>query len=103
RRRHTRFSRDWSSDVCSSDLIADRLKPLTDGIETYSVAGGQVSYTGPVENDADFSLSNLTSSYVNGRQLYAYSASIPANQQYTQIGRASCRERAQIAGHGEAA
>src|SRR5690606_40759638 len=22
RRRHTRFSRDWSSDVCSSDLIA---------------------------------------------------------------------------------
>src|SRR5690606_39887458 len=25
RRRHTRFSRDWSSDVCSSDLIANRL------------------------------------------------------------------------------
>src|SRR5690606_19097140 len=23
RRRHTRFSRDWSSDVCSSDLCAD--------------------------------------------------------------------------------
>src|SRR5690606_40279151 len=23
RRRHTRFSRDWSSDVCSSDLGAD--------------------------------------------------------------------------------
>src|SRR5690606_39364807 len=23
RRRHTRFSRDWSSDVCSSDLIPD--------------------------------------------------------------------------------
>src|SRR5690606_41006245 len=26
RRRHTRFSRDWSSDVCSSDL---RLRTLT--------------------------------------------------------------------------
>src|SRR5690606_39593459 len=25
RRRHTRFSRDWSSDVCSSDLPADSL------------------------------------------------------------------------------
>src|SRR5690606_40283855 len=25
RRRHTRFSRDWSSDVCSSDLIAASL------------------------------------------------------------------------------
>src|SRR5690606_41042908 len=30
RRRHTRFSRDWSSDVCSSDLAgqADDLLPL---------------------------------------------------------------------------
>src|SRR6266511_5079708 len=27
RRRHTRFSRDWSSDVCSSDL-SDALPPL---------------------------------------------------------------------------
>src|SRR5690606_39538916 len=24
RRRHTRFSRDWSSDVCSSDLLGFR-------------------------------------------------------------------------------
>src|SRR5690606_39445310 len=24
RRRHTRFSRDWSSDVCSSDLVLRR-------------------------------------------------------------------------------
>src|SRR3712207_5492841 len=28
RRRHTRYWRDWSSDVCSSDLVADR--PLTE-------------------------------------------------------------------------
>src|SRR5690606_40764453 len=25
RRRHTRFSRDWSSDVCSSDLFAQHI------------------------------------------------------------------------------
>src|SRR5690606_40966631 len=25
RRRHTRFSRDWSSDVCSSDLLHTRI------------------------------------------------------------------------------
>src|SRR5690606_40663396 len=25
RRRHTRFSRDWSSDVCSSDLKSDTI------------------------------------------------------------------------------
>src|SRR5690606_40412809 len=28
RRRHTRFSRDWSSDVCSSDLESLHTKPL---------------------------------------------------------------------------
>src|SRR5690606_40265587 len=27
RRRHTRFSRDWSSDVCSSDLMPSSLPP----------------------------------------------------------------------------
>src|SRR3712207_9275272 len=26
RRRHTRYWRDWSSDVCSSDLIADAVE-----------------------------------------------------------------------------
>src|SRR5690606_39920444 len=28
RRRHTRFSRDWSSDVCSSDLHEEKLAML---------------------------------------------------------------------------
>src|SRR5436309_11865705 len=28
RRRHTRFSRDWSSDVCSSDLVMTELRQL---------------------------------------------------------------------------
>src|SRR5207249_9120078 len=28
RRRHTRSKRDWSSDVCSSDLAADTLEDL---------------------------------------------------------------------------
>src|SRR5712675_549812 len=39
RRRHTRCSRDWSSDVCSSDLVAGswgplagKVKPMTGGI-----------------------------------------------------------------------
>src|SRR5690606_40278258 len=29
RRRHTRFSRDWSSDVCSSDLVTRALRQDT--------------------------------------------------------------------------
>src|SRR5690606_40522483 len=32
RRRHTIFSRDWSSDVCSSDLLAAFLQRRDDGI-----------------------------------------------------------------------
>src|SRR5690606_40730946 len=30
RRRHTIFSRDWSSDVCSSDLKSEGLKPVAE-------------------------------------------------------------------------
>src|SRR5690606_36133277 len=36
RRRHTRFSRDWSSDVCSSDLEAKN-QLLDDGVEPEKV------------------------------------------------------------------
>src|SRR5690606_41130736 len=43
RRRHTRFSRDWSSDVCSSDLYRGEIKVAllnTDADEPYDVAVG---------------------------------------------------------------
>src|SRR5580698_10512186 len=44
RRRHTRLTCDWSSDVCSSDLhpsdVASR--PTTEGDEVISVSGGDV-------------------------------------------------------------
>src|SRR5690606_9126901 len=33
RRRHTRFSRDWSSDVCSSDLERDLLRGRKSGAD----------------------------------------------------------------------
>src|SRR5690606_40624025 len=36
RRRHTRFSRDWSSDVCSSDLPKE--KPSSAEVATLAVA-----------------------------------------------------------------
>src|SRR5690606_41856935 len=47
RRRHTRFSRDWSSDVCSSDLstgtwrrllVADELR---EGLHPSGLLGGE--------------------------------------------------------------
>src|SRR5690606_41061214 len=44
RRRHTRFSRDWSSDVCSSDLqvASPRYSVRTQGTQ----ATGAVTWTG---------------------------------------------------------
>src|SRR5207302_2391331 len=37
RRRHTRFSRDWSSDVCSSDLVGS-------GAGVARISAGQVDF-----------------------------------------------------------
>src|SRR3712207_6996686 len=31
RRRHTRYWRDWSSDVCSSDLLTERVREMFKG------------------------------------------------------------------------
>src|SRR5690606_40205712 len=42
RRRHTRFSRDWSSDVCSSDLLAGSkfiINPKVLGYTTMAYVG----------------------------------------------------------------
>src|SRR5690606_40137601 len=44
RRRHTRFSRDWSSDVCSSDLW----------METFAQRGGQLVIHGVAVGDLDY-------------------------------------------------
>src|SRR5690606_41073306 len=53
RRRHTRFSRDWSSDVCSSDLRLllgaatpehEFIDPIDTVLELYDIAGN-----GPIQ------------------------------------------------------
>src|SRR5690606_32257097 len=49
RRRHTRFSRDWSSDVCSSDLGSPL--PLTDG--EFGPDGAMYFLTGGRELESD--------------------------------------------------
>src|SRR5206468_10139935 len=38
RRRHTRSDRDWSSDVCSSDLGGDGLKRLVNACHAVNIA-----------------------------------------------------------------
>src|SRR5207302_7672542 len=46
RRRHTRFSRDWSSDVCSSDLVG---MPLATRFEKVYMSHGQFGPAPPVK------------------------------------------------------
>src|SRR5690606_41209980 len=47
--RHTRFSRDWSSDVCSSDLICIRRLRHPEGASVESLV--EEAQTGPVEEE----------------------------------------------------
>src|SRR6266550_2322415 len=48
RRRHTRCSRDWSSDVCSSDLACARAAAADVGQPLYRYLGGPLARTLPV-------------------------------------------------------
>src|SRR5207253_8632236 len=45
RRRHTRWPRDWSSDVCSSDLLSPQLSSSGAPASTGSSAGISVTVT----------------------------------------------------------
>src|SRR5438067_10629673 len=43
RRRHTRSKRDWSSDVCSSDLVADRQRRVFVGAVPHRLGHKQMA------------------------------------------------------------
>src|SRR5690606_40136525 len=89
RRRHTRFSRDWSSDVCSSDLAVFSAK---EGVEPQSET---------VWRQADkYNVPRIA--YVNKMDiigadfLNAISTMRDRLGANAEIGRASCRERVEI-------
>src|SRR3989449_8575841 len=47
RRRHTRCSRDWSSDVCSSDLVATTMRERLDHVLASAAAGAGAALRAP--------------------------------------------------------
>src|SRR5699024_11293467 len=81
RRRHTRSKRDWSSDVCSSDLVARNIKEIIDTSEYDSDNKG--AYKG--------SLLTRLQSLTNGVNGIIFTCDEISDTE--QIGRASCRER----------
>src|SRR5690606_40264089 len=88
RRRHTRFSRDWSSDVCSSDLIKRPALFLASFIAIYFLAFQLgFSYT----NISHFLSKQAESSkYLEFNKTESQGAEFKFDPK---IGRASCRER----------
>src|SRR5690606_39868621 len=96
--RHTRFSRDWSSDVCSSDLSLEALGywPLPAEAEPAPAPAGEAAAAGParepaVEVTAEAGDTAATVAAFIDRAPAASKAGDEA-----EIGRASCRERAWV-------
>src|SRR5690606_40511746 len=96
--RHTRFSRDWSSDVCSSDLSSHQF--TKNDIVVLNLKGAILKRIG-----GDLWVTNLSSSQITStgeqQSLMPKSTNIAAllaNAKYwgPKIGRASCRERVKI-------
>src|SRR5690606_39751108 len=86
RRRHTRFSRDWSSDVCSSDLRRAEEARKAYEEELARLERENDAYERAVER------SRREREAANRAQQEYFAA------QRRQIGRASCRESVWIAG-----
>src|SRR5699024_12053305 len=89
RRRHTRSKRDWSSDVCSSDLALTHMWRAdicaTADPAALGLAGGRLWATGAAGLPA-------------GAACAARAQLAPGHKPVDQIGRASCRERAESSG-----
>src|SRR5699024_12210289 len=87
RRRHTRSKRDWSSDVCSSDLLEQQVigKPQDAKCAVLLKTAIEDSFKRLIEPSVEREIRNRLTE-------------IGEEQAISEIGRASCRERGEIKG-----
>src|SRR5438067_2513487 len=85
RRRHTRSKRDWSSDVCSSDLVADLL------LRMHQEVGDVAAELAPLRRDQNLDVQQLEQGGLEQASLGAEVAQ--QDGRGDEIGRAACRER----------
>src|SRR5699024_12095098 len=96
RRRHTRSKRDWSSDVCSSDLKASMYNKLQEtqkfGLSILAEDQKEISMicAKQMKKDREISYSMLDDIPVISDSIATLSCHLK------EIGRASCRERVYI-------
>src|SRR5437870_8231630 len=91
RRRHTRWPRDWSSDVCSSDLGISVDRDLEGSNRRAS--SGNLRTAGPAARDEDTAHQNEGSRKQNLANPLPSGPTPGDGQPSYEIGRASCRER----------
>src|SRR5690606_39790765 len=94
RRRHTRFSRDWSSDVCSSDLAVmfghKQMQVAINAINELVAEAGKPKWTWAAPA-ADANMVAALKAAIGDRLTQAFAVR-------DKIGRASCRERSALSG-----
>src|SRR5690606_41091311 len=96
--RHTRFSRDWSSDVCSSDLkdVEGRITELREMCRKFDRPLPRLSmnirlFLAKTDEEA-WKLARSNPDYVKFKQ----SGGHVSTRKHAEIGRASCRERVKV-------
>src|SRR5690606_41047216 len=96
---HTRFSRDWSSDVCSSDLTAD----VTENAKQIVIKPIQMATAVRVKDEVDAIILGNTLAMEGGLNVLKdaiyyepIDQSTKMNVNVLEIGRASCREEVYV-------
>src|SRR5207253_7371055 len=87
RRRHTRWPRDWSSDVCSSDLSYGKRAGSISGL------AGTWDSTGEVRLTKDVEQSLRGKNVILVEDILDTGLTLTFLKRLLKIGRASCRER----------
>src|SRR5690606_39376033 len=93
--RHTRFSRDWSSDVCSSDLITRVIRQVRPELVITHHPDRNYEAIAPSHPDhRAVGGATLDAVYPDARNPYAFQDLLDdEGLEAWKIGRASCRER----------
>src|SRR5690606_39370134 len=95
-RRHTRFSRDWSSDVCSSDLTAEGQEREQPGAQEEPRRGDRSRARGGARGGGAHAVrASLVAKSPCGRTSSTAVSSTSTASGAAEIGRASCRDGAE--------